>query len=152
MSKEPLVDVYEVQPHELMVGLVEVIRETQKNIGYFEMKEMTKDHLDKNAKKIIERKAKTLSEVEITALASKLYTKLMMRGTIQALEALATYQAEANGMSKQQFLREEHDAKRLSRHMKAAGIQRPRNTALMLLLAVLIQKLSRLDKYSLNFR
>ncbi len=52
-----------------------------------------------------------------------------MRGTVQALQALATYQAEAKGMSKQQFLREEHNAKKLSRHIKATGISRPFNVA-----------------------
>ena len=62
-------------------------------------------------------------------MAAKLYTQLMMRGTIQALSVLATYQAESKGMSKQQFLREEHDAKRLSRHIKATGISRPPNVA-----------------------
>jgi hypothetical protein len=129
MNKEYKTEVYEVQPHELMIGLVEVIRETQKNIGYFEMKEMTKDHLNKNSKKIIKRKAKKLSEAEIFALAAKLYTKLMMRGTIQALEALATYQAEAKGMNKQQFLKEGHDPSRLSRHIKATGVSRPPNVA-----------------------
>ncbi len=65
MSKEPLVDVYEVQPHELMRGLVEVIRETQKNIGYFEMKEVTRDHLDKNAKKITEKKPRIYLELKL---------------------------------------------------------------------------------------
>lgn len=31
-------EVIEVQPHELLMGLAEVIRETQRNIGYYEMK------------------------------------------------------------------------------------------------------------------
>lgn len=42
--KKADVEVYEVQPHELMIGLIEVIRETEKQIGYYEMKEMAKDH------------------------------------------------------------------------------------------------------------
>ena len=111
--KENGVDVYEVQPHELMQGLIEVIRETEKQIGYYEMKEMTKH----------------LSEREIVKLASNLYSKLMMKGTIQALSALSEYQAEAKGMSRTEFLREEHDSKRLSRHIRATGISRPPNVA-----------------------
>lgn len=123
------VEVYEVQPHELMVGLIEVIRETETQIGYYEMKEMTSSHLKQNSKPILEKKAKHLTEQEITALAAKLYNKLMMKGTIQALAALSKYQSEAKGMTRQQFLQESHDSKRLSRHMKAAGLTRPPNVA-----------------------
>ena len=75
------VEVYEVQPHELMIGLIEVIRETQKQVGYYEMKEMTKDHLDKNSKPLLERKAKHLTTQEVTTLAAKLYNKLMIPST-----------------------------------------------------------------------
>jgi len=127
--KQSEVDVYEVQPHELMHGLIEVIRETEKQIGYYEMKKMTKDHLDKNSKPILEKKAKHLSNQEVTSLAAKLYNKLMMKGTIQALSALSGYQAEAKGMTRSQFLKEEHDSKRLSRHIRATGISRPPNVA-----------------------
>lgn len=127
--KQTEVDVYEVQPHELMAGLIEVIRETEKQIGYYEMKKMTKDHLDQNSKPALEKKAKHLSQAEIVALAAKLYNKLMMKGTIQALSALSKYQAEAKGMTKPQFLKEEHDPKCLCRHLKAAGFVRPPNVA-----------------------
>jgi len=123
------VDTYEVQPHELMIGLIEVIRETEKQIGYYEMQKMTKEHLDKNSKPILEKKAKNLTSAEITALAAKLYNKLMMKGTIQALSALSKYQAEAKGMNYHQFLKEPHDSKRLSRHLKATGILKPANVA-----------------------
>ena len=123
------VDVYEVQPHELMIGLIEIIRETERQIGYYEMKEMTKEHLDKNSKPVIEKKAKHLTEAEITALAGKLYNKLMMKGTIQALSALSKYHSEAKNMTPEQFLRESHDSKRLSKHIKATGISRPPNVA-----------------------
>ena len=51
----------------------------------------------------------------------------MMKSSIQALSALSEYQAEAKGMSKSEFLCEEHDAKRLSRHIRATGISRPPN-------------------------
>ena len=129
MKQESTTDVYEVQPEELMVGLIDVIRETQKNIGYYEMKEMVGSHLDSNAKRIIEKKSKHLTESEIVALAGKLYTKLMMKGTIQALKALATYQSEAKGMVKSQFLNEVHDSKLLARHIKATGVSRPPNVA-----------------------
>ena len=128
MSKSN-VDVYEVQPHELMIGLIDVIRETEKQIGYYEMKKMTKEHLDKNSKPILEKKAKNLTTAEVTALASRLYNKLMMKGAIQALSVLSKYQAEAKGMTRQQFLKESHDSKRLSRHIKAIGISRPPNVA-----------------------
>lgn len=127
--KQTEIDVYEVQPHELMVGLIEVIRETEKQIGYYEMKKMTKDHLDKNSKPVFEKAAKHLTQAEVVALAAKLYSKLMMKGTIQALSALSKYQAESKGMTKQQFLKEEHDPKRLSRHLKASGFTRPPNVA-----------------------
>ncbi|GLS27603.1 AHH domain-containing protein [Marinibactrum halimedae] len=129
MVQESNVDVYEVQPHELVCGLIEVIRETEKQIGYYEMKKMTKEHLDKNSKPIFEKKAKNLTTAEITALASKLYTKLMMKGTIQALSALSKYHAEAKGMSKQQLLSDRHKPKRLSKHMEATGIPKPLNVA-----------------------
>lgn len=122
-------NVYEVQPQELMVGLIEVIRETEKEIGYYEMKKMTKDHLDKNSKLTIEKQAKHLTSSEISALAAKLYNKLMMKGTVQALSALSKYQAEAKGMTKPQFLKEEHDSKRLAKHLKATGESRPPNVA-----------------------
>ena len=52
-------EVYEVQPHELMTGLIDVIRETQKEIGYYEMKKMAQDHLNKNSKPIIEKRQST---------------------------------------------------------------------------------------------
>lgn len=123
------VDVYEVQPHELMTGLIDVIRETQRQFGYYEMKEMTKDHLNKNSKPILEKKAKYLSEEEIASLAAKLYHKLMIKGTIQALCALSKYQAECKGMTPQQLLKEGHDPKRLSRHLKATGLARSPNVA-----------------------
>ncbi len=129
MSQINNIDVYEVQPHELMIGLIEVIRETEKKIGYYEMKKMAKDHLNANSKVIIEKKAKNLTTQEITNLAAKLYSKLMMRGTIQALSALSQYQAEAKGMSKICFLKEEHSADRLCRHIKAQGVKRPPNVA-----------------------
>ncbi len=35
-------EVFEVQPHELLMGLADVIRETQKSIGYFEVKKLPK--------------------------------------------------------------------------------------------------------------
>jgi hypothetical protein len=127
--KQHDVDVYEVQPHELMTGLIDVIRETQKQIGYYEMKEMTKGHLNMNSKPILEKMAKHLNEKEIAALAGKLFIQLMMKGTIQALSALSQYHADAKAMTKQQFLQEEHDAKRLSRHIRATGVKRPANVA-----------------------
>jgi len=123
------VDVYEVQPNELMMGLVEVIRETERQIGYYEMKEMVGSHLKDNSKPILEKKAKNLSEQEIASLAGKLYNKLMMKGTIQALSALSKYHAEAKGMNPQQLLTEGHDSKRLSRHLRATGVSRPPNVA-----------------------
>ncbi len=52
------VDVYEVQPQELMIGLIEIIRETNEQIGYYEMKKMTGDHLDKTIAATIKRKKK----------------------------------------------------------------------------------------------
>ncbi len=127
--KKADVEVYEVQPHELMIGLIEVIRETEKQIGYYEMKEMAKDHLDKNSKPILEKKAKHLTTQEVTSLAAKLYNQLMMKGTIQALSALSKYHADAKGMNHQQFLKEIHSPKRLSKHMKATGLVRPPNVA-----------------------
>lgn len=121
------IDVYEVEPHELMAGLIEVIRETEKQIGYYEMKEKARDHLDKHSKPILEKKAKHLTASEITALAGKLYNKLMMKSSIQALSALSKYQSEARGMTRQQFLDEPHKAKRLARHIKATGVIRYKN-------------------------
>lgn len=123
------IDVYEVEPHELMAGLIEVIRETEKQIGYYEMKEKTKHYLEKHSKQILEKKAKHLTASEITALAGKLYNKLMMRSSIQALSALSKYQSEIKGMTRQEFLNEPHKSKRLSRHLRACGVVRHKNVS-----------------------
>lgn len=123
------IDVYEVQPQELMFGLIEVIRETQERIGYYELKKITKDHLDNSIAETIKKQERKLSESEIVAMAAKLYTKIMTKGAIQALSLLTEYYAEAKNMKRDQFLNEPHKPARLSRHIKCTGYQRPPNVA-----------------------
>lgn len=125
--------VIEIQPQELMAGLIDVIRETNESIGYFKMKEMAGTHLDEVIEATIneekEKQKVKLSEAEVIALAGKLYNQLMMRGTIQALSALSAYYADAEKMGREELLNEEHDPSRLARHKRATGIKRPPNTA-----------------------
>ncbi|SIS42056.1 MAG: hypothetical protein C9355_06055 [Thalassolituus maritimus] len=125
----PEIEVFEVQPQELLSGLIEVIRETDRRIGYYEMKKMAGEHVAASAQEQLEKRNKHLSAQEITRLAAKLYNKIMVRSTVQALTALAEYQAEAKGMTRRQFLSEEHKSSRLSRHIKATGETRPINVA-----------------------
>ncbi|VAW87565.1 hypothetical protein MNBD_GAMMA16-1419 [hydrothermal vent metagenome] len=126
-------EVIEVQPHELMLGLIEVIRETDESIGYYKMKEMTRNHLDDVIEETINKEKQKqnikLSMAEIHALAGKLYTQLMMRGTIQALSSLSSYYADATRMSRDDLLSEGHSPNRLARYKKATGVKRPLNTA-----------------------
>ncbi len=128
------IEVFEVQPHELMFGLVDVIRETEKKIGYYEMKSMTKDHLDDVFEETIRKETfkkskKILTTAEVHVLAAKLYTKIMLRGSIQGLSVLSAYYAEAKKISRQELLNEKHKSKRLSRHIKATGQIKPCNVA-----------------------
>ncbi|WP_276679893.1 AHH domain-containing protein [Thalassolituus oleivorans] len=123
------VEVVEVQPHELLNGLIEVIRETDRTIGYYEMKKMVGEHVSTSAQQQLEKRNQHLSMQEVTRLAAKLYNKIMVRGTIQALTALAGYQAEAKGMTKKQFQDEDHNPSRLSRHIRGTGVSRPPNVA-----------------------
>lgn len=128
------VEVFEVQQHELMLGLVEVIKETQERIGYYEMKSITKDHLNKSSldeaiKETLKQQKKKLTNNEIQALAGKLYTKIMMKGTIQGLSLLSKYYADAKKMSRQELMCEKHKASRLGRHKKWTGESRPPNVS-----------------------
>jgi hypothetical protein len=120
-------DVIELQPHELLAGLVDVIRETESKIGYYDVKSMAKKHLDNVLTETL--KKKPLSESQILALAQKLYTDIMVRSTIQGLSLLSGYQAAAKSMTPSEFKGEPHKSKRLSRHMKATGLKRPPNVA-----------------------
>ena len=127
------VDVVELQPHELMMGLVDVIRQTEAEIGYYKMKEMTSEHLDSVLDETIKQKAKLektkLTQTEITGLAAKLYHKIMSRSTIQALSALSAYHKAGKSMSRKDLMSEKHKPRRLGRFMKGTGIQRAPNTA-----------------------
>lgn len=127
--QENTIDVCEVQPHELMCGLIDVIRETQNKIGYYEMKSMTKTHLDEVIEQTVKKQERKLSHSEIVALAAKLYSQIMMKGTMQALSSLSGYYADAKRMSRQELLSEKHKPKRLSRYMKATGRVRHTNVA-----------------------
>jgi hypothetical protein len=120
-------DVIEIQPHELLAGLVDVIRETESKIGYYDVKSMAKKHLDNVLTETL--KKKPLSESQILALAQKLYTDIMVRSTIQGLSLLSEYQAVAKSMTPSEFKGEPHKPSRLSRHLKATGIKRPPNVA-----------------------
>lgn len=126
-------DVIELNPQELMCGLIEVIRETNEKVGYYEMKEIAADHLDseisKTIKKELMQQRKKLTQVEVCALAGKIYNQIMMRSTIQALSVLSEYYADAKKMCIQDLLKEEHKPRRLSRFVKATGIEKPLNTA-----------------------
>lgn len=53
-------EVIEIQPHELLMGLAEVIRETQRNIGYYEMKKVSKSHLDLVIEETLKKEKKVL--------------------------------------------------------------------------------------------
>ncbi len=127
------VEVIEIQPHELMSGLIGVIQETNKSIGYCKMKEIAGNHLDDIIEETINKEKQKLnvklSTPEIHALAGKLYTQLMMRGTIQALSSLSSYYADATRMSCDELLSEEHRPNRLTQHKKATGVKKPLNTA-----------------------
>lgn len=134
MAKDKTVSVVEIQPRELMQGLIDAIRETERDVGYYKMKEMAGEHLDSVLDETIRREAKMqkvkLSEQEIVAMAGKLYTKIMTRSTIQALNALATYTREGRGMTRKDLMTEEHKPDRLSRFIKATtGEARPPNVA-----------------------
>ena len=126
-------EVIELQPHELMSGLVSVIRETSEQIGYYKMKEMAGNHLDIVINETINRNNEKhkdkLTDTEIRALAGKIYTKIMLRSSIQALSVLSEYYSQAKKMSRQELLSEQHKPNRLSRFVKATGICRPTNTA-----------------------
>ena len=126
---EEKTDVFEVQPRELIFGLAEVIRETQKSIGYYEMKSVAKNHLDATIDETIKRENKILTEAEIQVLAAKLYADIMKRGTIQGLSVLSKYYAEAKRMDRSELMKEKHKPSRLSQHMRARGVKRPPNVA-----------------------
>ncbi len=127
------VQVIEIQPQELMSGLIAVIRETNESIGYYKMKAMSGNYLndviDETINKENEKQNIKLTEAEVHALTGKLYTELMMKGTIQALSALSAYCVDARCMSREELLKEEHSPSRLARHKRATGARRPVNTA-----------------------
>lgn len=126
---EKNVNVFEVQPHELMLGLVDVIRETQERIGYYEMKKMAGNHLDTSIQETVKKQTKKLNQMEIQDLAAKLYQKIMTKSAIQALSLLSQYYASAKSMSRSELLGEKHKPSRLSRHKKATFQLRPPNVA-----------------------
>lgn len=123
------IDVCEVQPHELMSGLIDIIRETQNKIGYYEMKSLTKTHLDQVIEQTINKQERKLTDAEIVSLAAKLYSQIMLKSTMQALSCLSGYYADSKHMSRQELLSEKHKPKRLSRYMKATGQTRHSNVA-----------------------
>ena len=125
----PEVEVFEVQPQELLSGLIEVIRETDRRIGYYEMKKMAGEHVTASALEQLEKRNKHLSALEVTRLAAKLYNKIMIRSTVQALSELANYQSDRKGMSRQELQSEDHSPSRLSRHIRATGETRPQNVS-----------------------
>lgn len=122
-------EVYEIQPHELMAGLIEVIRDAQRRIGYYEIKEMVGTHLQAASKAVIQKKAKHLSDQEIVALAGKLYTKIMIKSSLQAITVLSDYYAEVGCLKFEDLIAEQHKPTRLARHLRAVGYVRPPNVA-----------------------
>lgn len=124
---EPEVKVFMLEPHELLAGLVETIREANEKIGYHEIKRKARIHLEEVIKETDTRRKLTTSEIH--ALASKLYTKVMMRSTLRGLAALSKYYLGAQKMDFDAVTVEPHKSRRLARHMKAIGMKRPINTA-----------------------
>lgn len=122
-------EVYEVQPHEMLMGIAEVIRETQREIGYYEVKKVAKTHLDQAIEKTLKQEKKVLSEAEIACLAAKLYQQIMIKTTARGLSLLSKYYATAKRMSREELFSEKHKSSRLSRHLKYAGVKRHPNTA-----------------------
>lgn len=122
-------DVIELQPHELLLGITEVIRETQESIGYYEMKKIGKTHLDQVISETLQREKKALSEVEIAALAAKLYHQIMHKTAVRGLTLLSRYYSSGCKFNKNELLKEEHKPSRLGRHIKYTGKKRQPNTA-----------------------
>ena len=134
--KKDEVSVIEIEPQDLMRGLINVIRETDQKIGYHQTKKMAGTHLDKSIAATIakeqEKQKKNLSQAQIHALAAKLYTDIMMRWTISAISTLSGYYAEVHSkkMSYDDLLDERHKSRRLARHLRATtGYKQPPNTA-----------------------
>lgn len=122
-------EVVEVQPRELLMGLAEVIRETQRSIGYYEVKKVAKTHLDQVIEETLKREKKVLSEAEIAALAARIYTQILCKTTARGLSLLSKYYSSAKRMSREELFDEKHKSSRLSRHLKYTGNKRHPNTA-----------------------
>ena len=129
MSRDKITDVIELQPHELLQGLAQVIRETQKEVGYYEMQTIAKGHLNNVLAETAKREKKVLTEREIQALAGKLYTEIMIKSVKQGLAILSKYYAGALTMNKSDFLAEKHNSRRLGRHLRYVGQKCSINTA-----------------------
>ncbi|MCO1333140.1 AHH domain-containing protein [Microbulbifer sp. OS29] len=122
-------EVVEIQPHELLMGLAEVIRETQRNVSYYEVKKVAKTHLDQVIDETLKREKKALTEAEIVALASRLYTQIMCKTTTNGLAILSKYYSCAQRMSRQELMSEKHKPSRLGRHLKYVSGRRPLNVS-----------------------
>lgn len=122
-------EVIEVQPQELLVGLAEVIRETQRKVGYYEVKSIGEKYIDDAIKETLSREKRILTEAEIQALAAKLYTKILIKTTNRGLSLLSEYYAQASRMSMKELMSEKHKPSKLSRHMRYVGTNRPSNVA-----------------------
>jgi len=135
-SKKDDVDVIEIEPRDLMKGLIDVIRETEQQIGYYEIKQMTGNHLDNaiaaTVAKEQKKRKKKLTLAQVHSLAAKLYTDIMMRWTLSAVSALSGYYSEVRTkrMSYDDLMAERHNSRRLARHLRAAtGYKRPLNSS-----------------------